>query len=234
MGYTKITALSLTDLFVQQIENMILSGELPVGEQLPAARELSARMGVSRPVISAGLTQLEKMGFVEIRPRQGVFISDYRRRGTVETLVAIMRYNSGAMRKNEVKSLLETRQSLECLCMKLVIENALHEELEALAPILDELAGCDDCDAAAELVFRFHHELAVLSGNVLLPLMYYSFKPQSIYLWSLYCRNNSVRALYDIKLRLYRAILNRDTDEAVRQTREVMAAALDDLAVYGI
>jgi hypothetical protein len=31
MGYTKISALSLTDLFVQQIENMILSGELAVG-----------------------------------------------------------------------------------------------------------------------------------------------------------------------------------------------------------
>ena len=37
MGYSKITALSLTDLFVQQIENMILSGELAFGEQLPPA-----------------------------------------------------------------------------------------------------------------------------------------------------------------------------------------------------
>lgn len=32
MGYTKISAPSLTDLFVQQIENMILSGELAIGE----------------------------------------------------------------------------------------------------------------------------------------------------------------------------------------------------------
>ena len=54
MGFTRIETLSLTDLFVQQIENMILSGELTVGEQLPPARELSLRMGVSRPVISAG------------------------------------------------------------------------------------------------------------------------------------------------------------------------------------
>ena len=45
MGFNKISALSLTDLFVQQIENMILSGELAVGEQLPPARELSIRMG---------------------------------------------------------------------------------------------------------------------------------------------------------------------------------------------
>ena len=55
MGYSKITALSLTDLFVQQIENMILSGELAFGEQLPPARELAAKMGVSRTVVTAGL-----------------------------------------------------------------------------------------------------------------------------------------------------------------------------------
>ena len=58
MGYSKITALSLTDLFVQQIENMILSGELAFGEQLPPARELAAKMGVSRTVVTAGLHRM--------------------------------------------------------------------------------------------------------------------------------------------------------------------------------
>mgnify|MGYP000134177198 CR=1 FL=1 len=66
MGFDKIEAVSLTDQFVQKIESMIISGELMPGDQLPPARELSARMGVSRPVISAGLIELEKMGFVEI------------------------------------------------------------------------------------------------------------------------------------------------------------------------
>ena len=56
-------------------------------------------MGVSRPVISAGLVELEKLGFVEIVPRQGVYVSDYRRKGTVETLVAIMPYSSRATSK---------------------------------------------------------------------------------------------------------------------------------------
>ena len=120
MGFNRIVAVSMTDLFVQQIENMILSGELAIGEQLPPARELSVKMGVSRTVISAGLVELEKLGFVEIRTRQGVFVCDYRRKGSLETLIAIMRYNGGAMRKNEVKSLLETRDAMECLCLRLV------------------------------------------------------------------------------------------------------------------
>ena len=233
MGFNKITALSLTDLFVQQIENMILSGELAVGEQLPPARELSIRMGVSRPVISAGLVELEKLGFVEVRPRQGVYVCDYRRKGTMETLVAIMRYNGGALRQNEVRSLLETREAMESLCVKLVCERVNTGELEQLSPILDSIRDAKSPEEAAEQVFCFHHELAVLSGNVLMPLLYYSFHPQSVYLWSLYCKRSGIQKLYQIKLRLYSALLNRDVDSALAQTRTIMQNAIKDLSFYG-
>ena len=233
MGYSKITALSLTDLFVQQIENMILSGELTVGEQLPPARELSLKMGVSRPVISAGFVELEKLGFVEVVPRQGVYVSDYRRKGTVETLVAIMRYNSGTMRKAEVKSLLEVREYLEILCVRLVLDKASDDELESLGNILDELKNSADYDEAAECVFRFYHELAILSGNVLLPLMYYSFRAPGTHLWGLYCKRNGINAMYELKLGLYKALLNRDLEEALRQTHNIMDDAIKDLSLYG-
>lgn len=233
MGFNKITALSLTDLFVQQIENMILSGELAVGEQLPPARELSIKMGVSRPVISAGLVELEKLGFVEVRPRQGVYVCDYRRKGSMETLVAIMRYNGGALRQNEVRSLLETREAMESLCVKLVCERVSTGELEQLSPILDSIRDAKDPEEAAEQTFVFHHELAVLSGNVLMPLLYHSFHPQGVYLWSMYCKRSGIQQLYQIKLRLYSALLNRDVDSALEQTRAIMQNAIKDLSFYG-
>ena len=44
MGFDKIEAVSLTDQFVHKVESMIISGELMPGDQLPPARELSARM----------------------------------------------------------------------------------------------------------------------------------------------------------------------------------------------
>lgn len=36
MGFNKIVAVSMTELFVQQIENMILSGELAIGRAAAA------------------------------------------------------------------------------------------------------------------------------------------------------------------------------------------------------
>ena len=232
MGFTKITNVSLTELFVQQIENMILSGELTVGEQLPPARDLSARMGVSRPVISAGLIELEKLGFVEIRPRQGAFVSDYRRKGTVETLVAIMRYNGGAMRGNEVTSLLQVRGALEKLCMELVIRNATDAELTGIAPLVAAIDAGSNPQEVAEAVYAFHHELAALSGNMLLPLMYHSFRPESLYLWTISCRQKGQKRLYTAKQALYRALLNRDMDTALRLTQETVDAPMSELSVY--
>ena len=211
---------------------MILSGELDIGEQLPPARELCVKMGVSRPVISAGVVELEKMGFVEIRPRKGVFVGDYRRKGTMETLVAIMRYNGGAMRRSEVQSLLETRSALECLCMRLVIERASDEELASLSPLLEDIKNASDGDEAAERVFHLHHEMAVLSGNTLLPLIYYSFRPESVHLWSIFCKRRGVGAIYEIKRKLYEALLARDVPTAQSQTDDIMERAITDLSVY--
>lgn len=232
MGFTKITNVSLTERFVQQIENMILSGELAVGEKLPSARDLCIKMGISRPVVSAGLIELEKLGFVEVLPRKGAFVCDYRRKGTVETLLAIMRYNGGAMRRNEVVSLLQVRQSLEILCMEQVILHASDRELEAFSPFLDRIARADDPVKTAEAVFAFHLELAVLSGNMLLPLLYHSFRTESLYLWTICSKHFGCRQLYETKLSLYQALLNRDTVAANLITARSIQTALEQLSMF--
>ena len=186
MGFDKIEAVSLTDQFVQKIESMIISGELMPGDQLPPARELSARMGVSRPVISAGLIELEKMGFVEIVTRQGVYVSDYRTTGSLDTLTALLNYNGGVMRDDEVRSLMEVRSANECLCVKLVVE------------------------------------LSVLSRNTFLPLLYNSIHTYGLHFWSLYRKRYGANRLYQNKLELYCALLDRDAERAQAFTSDML------------
>ena len=222
MGFNRISALSLTDMFVQQVENMILSGELRPGEKLPAARDLAARIGVSRPVISAGLIELENLGFVEIKPRQGAYVCDYRRKGTIETLIAIMRYNGGIMRTNEVASLMEVRTVLEKLCMEKVIDCAGDQEIRDIKKYLDRIEKARTPEESAEAVFEFHHELAVLSGNMLLPLLYHSFKPESIHLWQFFAKHVGIREMFEIKRELYEALVMRNKEKAMREPGEYL------------
>lgn len=220
MGFNKINNISLTDQFVQQIESMILSGELQIGEQLPGARELCERMGVSRPVISAGLIELEKLGFVEIKPRSGAYVTDYRRKGTIETLSAIVRYNGGVMRNHEIRSLLEVRGALEKLCMELVIQNATDQQLKDFEPYLEAIRTAKTRENCAEAVFTFHQELAVLSGNLLLPMLYHSCKKESIYLWHWFVKFRGRQVMYEIKKELYEALLRRDVETATQEPKE--------------
>ncbi len=218
MAFQKIGIMSVQAQFVQQVQDMILSGEFQPGEMLPPARDLVTLTGVSRPVITAGLVELEKMGFVEVRPRIGTFVCDYRRTGTVETLNAIMRHN-GKLRKHETESLMQIRTPLESLCVEMVIANASDQELNALSPILEEIgkaAKSRSPEATAEHTFRFHHELAVLSGNMLLPLLYHSFKATGISLWTLFCRHHSCNQLYTNKRSLYCALLDRNREAALK------------------
>ena len=86
MNFEQLYAPSLKELFVQKLQGMILSGELPMGEKLPSERELCQQMGVSRAVVNGGITELARQGFLEVRPRQGAYVADYRRDGNMETL----------------------------------------------------------------------------------------------------------------------------------------------------
>ena len=153
MEFKKLAAPSLKELFITEIQNMILSGKLEIGEQLPPERELAESMHVSRAVVNSGITTLEKKGFLDVRPRVGNFVADYRRNGTLETLVTIMNYNGGMLRDNEVKSILEVRVIILSLAAKLTIEQASDEAIQSLTPFLEQLKSCEDPEETANLMF---------------------------------------------------------------------------------
>ena len=91
MQFQKISTPSLKDLFVKELENKILSGELKVGDKLPSERELASSMQVSRAVVNAGIAELEQKGFLIIKPRIGTFVENFYKNGTLETFSSIVR-----------------------------------------------------------------------------------------------------------------------------------------------
>lgn len=216
MEFAKLSSPSLKDLFIQQLQGMILSGELPVGAQLPPERVLAEQMQVSRTVVNSGLSELSEQGFLEVRPRQGTCVADYRRRGTLSTLIAIMQYKGGVLGHDEIRSILEVRRALEHLAAERAILYASDEALERLGDALAQLAGADSAGQAAEAAFAFQHELALVSGNSIVPLIYHSFKPPVIALWVRFCNLYGISALVHNTQTLYTLICSRDAEGASR------------------
>ena len=105
MEFKKLNAPTLKELFVKELESQILSGQLPIGTRLPPERELAASMQISRSVVNEGVIALAEKGFLDIRQRQGIFIADYRKEGTMDTFLSIVNYNGGVLRKEEIRSI---------------------------------------------------------------------------------------------------------------------------------
>ncbi len=81
MAFKKLSTVSLTDLFTEELKRMILTGELRAGEQLPPERQMASEMNVSLAVVHAGITRLTALGFLRVAPRKGIFVADYLRTG---------------------------------------------------------------------------------------------------------------------------------------------------------
>ena len=215
MGFEKLASPGLKEMFVQRIQGMILSGELLVGSRLPPERTLAEQMRISRTVVNSGLAELAEQGFLEVRPRQGTYVADYRRQGNLDTLAAITRYKGGALDREDIRSVLEVRRALEQLAADRAIRYASDEELERLRVPLTRLAAASGADEAAQAAIAFRHELALAGGNTIAPLLFYSFKDPLTALWVRFCGRYGNLALVRNAETLYSFLKKRDADGAV-------------------
>lgn len=229
MKFEQLYAPSLKELFVQQLQEMILSGELSMGARLPSERELCEQMHVSRAVVNSGITELARQGFLEVRPRQGTYVADYRGNGNLDTLMAIMRYNGGVLGKDEIRSILEVRWGLEQMTISRVISHASDEQLEQLGEYVEQLGSLPlpSPAQAAEIAFRFHHGMTLAGGNSILPLIYTSFKVPCTALWVRFCRKYGVAALHSNVEEMYRYLLNRDREGALQWSNKYLVEAIN-------
>ena len=76
MPFQKIVASKISSAITRQIEELILQGVLRPGDRLPAERELSETMEVSRPTLREALADLEERGLIATRPGGGTVIAE--------------------------------------------------------------------------------------------------------------------------------------------------------------
>ncbi|SFR45883.1 transcriptional regulator, GntR family [Yoonia tamlensis] len=76
MPFEPVQQEKLSHGVIRQIEGLILRGILRPGERLPSERELSDRMGVSRPSLREALADLQSRGLLTSKAGAGVFVAD--------------------------------------------------------------------------------------------------------------------------------------------------------------
>jgi DNA-binding FadR family transcriptional regulator len=225
---------SLKVACVGRLEQLILSGELKIGEQLPSERDFALRLGVSRPVLHAALVDLDSKGLVQIIPRRGVFVSDFRRSGSLAMLGSLLSYHDGNLDPAFTRSLIAMRLLVETETARLAALNRTSQQLEEFYSLLDEeaRAACSDPQTLTGLDFSFHLSIAIASGNLVYPLIINSFQGVYTHLtggfFNRYCGTPVAEAVRQFHVQLVAAIEHRDAGSAV----SIMTTMLNHGAAY--
>ena len=161
--FQKLTAPTLKELFVQELEGLILSGELAIGQKLPPERELAQKMQISRSVVNDGLAEMARRGFLEISPRQGTVVADFHRNGTLDILVSIMSYNGGQLPREEIRSILEIRGVMMAFALESAIPRMTQAQINELSAQSEAFARAKGAEEAAQLIYEFDHMLSAFS-----------------------------------------------------------------------
>ena len=89
MPFRPVHPEKLASAVVRQIEELILRGILRPGERLPAERELSERLGVSRPSLREAVADLQARGLLTARAGAGIFVTEALGSAFSDTLVQL-------------------------------------------------------------------------------------------------------------------------------------------------
>jgi phosphonate utilization transcriptional regulator len=145
---------SLSSAAQQEIERMILGGELQPGEKL-TEMALSERLGVSRGPIREAFRMLEEAGLLRQEKNRGVFVRD--------------------IAPDEAAEIYDLRAAMDELVGRRLAEQVSEAQAKALTKVVEQMeraARARDADAYYRLNLQFHDLLVEYAGNRKLASIY--------------------------------------------------------------
>ncbi len=219
---------SLKEHIIGDIKGRILSGELKIGDRLESERVLAERYSISRGSASQAVLELERMGFLKIVPRQGTFVSDYRKTATPETLASIMSIDPDFMDSAMFSDFLELCLVLERECVRLACHNLNGERKAVIEKAGMKVAEATTRTEAIESLYSYHQAISVISGNAAYHMIFYSFsKMINRFLEEHYADENEFERTRELISSLTASIRMRDVYEALNCHYTIYRSAAD-------
>lgn len=228
MKFEAISAPTINELFENRLQDMILSGELAIGEKLPTEQELADAMHISKSTVHNGIKSLERKGFLRVTPRHGVHVANYPETGNLDTLVALLKRSGNRLDRQLVKSILQFRESVEGMAVRLLAAEHTTGHILRLRMYIDEFRKAAQGGAGlrelAELLFDYHLYIALKSGNTVIPMVLNGFHDVSLAFWQMWIRQTGTEDAALFLERFTAFVAANDGDAAMALYRESAAA----------
>ena len=166
MPFKKVQPEKLSTSVVRQIELLILRGILRPGERLPAERELSDRLGVSRPSLREAIATLQDKGLLSSKAGAGIFVADVLGSAFSSALVQLFSSHDDA-----VFDYIAFRRDMEGLAAERAANHASDTDLQVIQTVFDKMEAAHpkrNPTDEAQLDADFHLAIIEASHNVIM------------------------------------------------------------------
>lgn len=168
MSIQKINKESISDQVFRQMKEQVIKGEWKPGEKIPSENELARLMGVSRVTVRNALQRLSALGLVETRFGEGSFVCRTDADAMLQPLIP-----AAYLGDKGLEEVLLLRRMLEGPVCEAACSSASREDIQKLCSLLGEMEQYrNDLKQFASADYRFHLELARMTGNTLLIKIY--------------------------------------------------------------
>lgn len=164
--YETVSIQRSSDSTVQQIRNLIRSGRLKPGDQLPGQRELCKLLGIGRSSLREAYRTLQALGVLESVPGKGTFVR----------APSLAHFGSSlslwlSEHQDQVLEILEVRSAIESKTIELAALRASEAHISALEACLADMTVAVNSGSSAELASldaQFHELIGQAAQNDLL------------------------------------------------------------------
>jgi GntR family transcriptional repressor for pyruvate dehydrogenase complex len=205
MPFRSVQPEKISTSVTHQIELLILRGILRPGERLPSERELSERLGISRPSLREAVAELQDKGLLTSKAGAGIYVADVLGGAFSPALIRLF-----AAHDEAVFDYIAFRRDMEGLAAERAARLASDTDLRVIQTIFDKMVAAhtkrDPADEAL-LDADFHLSIIEASHNVIMlhmmRSMYELLREGVFYNRQIMFRNRSTR---DLLLEQHRAI----------------------------
>ncbi len=166
MPFEKVQPEKLSVAVIRQIETLVLRGILRPGERLPSERELSDKLGVSRPSLREAVADLQNRGLLESRANAGIFVTDVLGSAFSDALIQLF-----ASHDEAVFDYLSFRRDMEGLAAARAADLGTETDLKVIAEIMTKMETAHtkrNPSEEAALDADFHLAIIEASHNVIM------------------------------------------------------------------
>ncbi|MGK4579027.1 FadR/GntR family transcriptional regulator [Kitasatospora sp. HPMI-4] len=163
-GARKAIPTAVTDLAIEKIKNMIVSGRLAPGSRLPNESVLAEQLGLSRSSLREAVRALTAMHILVPKQGAGTYVSSLEPHLLMETMAFASDVSDG----ESARQLLHVRRLLEPQATALAAGQLTSDQLADLGRILECSMGDISVERFVELDIEFHRIIVDSVGNPVL------------------------------------------------------------------